>query len=769
MAKVRQLFLLAVLILALGLSQSTLAQKRKRQTGSTVRGTAIQQVLQAPAVASMASQDVQRRIDTFEKVWTTIHKSYFDPTFNNLNWTQIYQEFSPKARAAKSDRELHKLLNEMIARLQRSHLAIIPPEIYEAIETARTDAKQRERDRLARRADRLAEPEKDEEELDAFEIDDPLSEYGPGVELRLLDNKFVITRLQKDSAAGYAGLKTGYIIESINDVSMGMLLARVQVYSPVTKNLRRYLPHEIIDHFLNGEKDTHVKIGYRDEKDELKEVTVRRERIRSETVSISPNYPDTQLQFETVSLNDDVGLVRFDRFALRVVERFCDALGEFKTKKALIIDLRGNMGGTIGAVVALAGMLTESRIDLGTSIYRSGPEPLTARSKPRNFKGRIVVLVDDMSVSAAEMFSASLQDGKRAIIVGDRTAGETLPAIAVDLPTGARLMYPIANYKSASGKLLEGDGVAPDRLVPLDRKSLLDGRDPQLEAGLQTLKDDAAFAKLGSAPTDFTGPRFIVSGSAPPPPPPPMKAKPNVGGLPNLATVTIQAPPEPKERAPVRDPKAVKVIADFAKAVGTVDARARIKKYTLVGEMRLDTRGIQQTFGYKVYRELPDKYAEISISPVAGEIRTIHEGKVMHVKSAFGFDQKSPVYESMTIDLDYLVPIDRLTESTAEGDLSYLGIFERDGMKLHTIESKGKHGVSVAYSFDVKTGMLAGIATAYSTAYYSDFRKVGELMLPFRIEAGRSMKFQFDEIHINTEIDASVFQQKEYCFDKPSL
>ena len=86
---------------------------------------------------------------------------------------------------------------------------------------------------------------------------------------------------------------------------------------------------------------------------------------------------------------------------------------------------------------------------------------------------------------------------------------------------------------------------------------------------------------------------------------------------------------------------------------------------------------------------------------------------------------------------------------------------------MHVIQAESSTGATVALGFDVQTGMLASLASSWVTISYSDFRKVGNLMLPFQIENGRFMTIRLDEVKVNTEIDASVFRPKEHCFDKP--
>ncbi|MGQ0542325.1 MAG: S41 family peptidase [Blastocatellia bacterium] len=756
MFKINRVFLLTALIFVLGAVDTLFAQKRKpaaKGSRTTVR-TAIN--------TNAARPEVKRRIETFEKVWQTLNDNYFDPTFNNLNWYKIKEEYAPRVLAVKTDAALHGLLEQMINRLQRSHLAIIDPEVYQTINAAKKEAKERE----FRRSERSTTAEKDggEEEED-LHLDGPLTQYGIGVDLRLIENKFVITRLEKDSAAEYEGLKTGYAIEAVNDVSLSLLLFKLRVMYPEAKNIRRYLPKEIVGEFLNGEKDSYVTVKYLDANDKENEIQIRRERLKSETVTIGENFPESQLRFEAFSINDDVGLIRFDHFAIQVIAKFCDALTKFRDKKAIIVDFRGNTGGSLAVMIGLAGMLASEPVDLGTSMYRTGPEQLISQPKANNFKGSLVFLVDDLTVSAAEMFTSSLQESKRAILVGDKTAGETLPAVSVSLPTGATMLYPIANYRSGKGKYLEGNGVTPDHLISLDRKSLLEGRDIQLETALRVIKDEKTFAKTSTnlSPSVFKGPvpggLSINSGAAPPPPP---KAAPR-----DLGTVTVTAPPPPKilEKPPTRDQEALQVIGEFSKAVGGIEGYNKIKTYSMTGKVEVGVRGIKQTFDFGVYRESPNKYAEITTSPSIGEVRDIRDGKSIHVKADYGAERKLPFPVAVT-EFEPIAPIALILEKENVVSLAYLGIFEREGRKVHVIEGKDKEGDTFAATFDVGTKMLASFTGLSLTISYGDFRKIGDLMLPFVIERGQVIIIRFDDIKINNRIDPATFQHKDQCFDK---
>ena len=153
----------------------------------------------------------------------------------------------------------------MVGRLQVSHLSIIPPEVFDAIEDAKAQAKAREAIRaLTLKKDDNSDGEtKDEPE----EVDfDPTMPYGLGIDLTLLEDKFVVTRIGKDSAAERAGLKLGHAIESINGVSLQDMLTRItQFYgSEQMAFVRHHVPAEIVESFINGEEDTFVDIKFSD-------------------------------------------------------------------------------------------------------------------------------------------------------------------------------------------------------------------------------------------------------------------------------------------------------------------------------------------------------------------------------------------------------------------------------------------------------------------------------------------------------------------------
>ncbi|MBX7056059.1 MAG: hypothetical protein K1X36_13985 [Pyrinomonadaceae bacterium] len=712
------------------------------------------------------------RWDSFIKVWETLRDNYFDQTFNGLDWNAVKAEYRPRVVAAKNDLEFHQQMQEMIGRLERSHFAIVPPEVYREIETAKAEAKKREKERAAG-ARSTAGDDDDDDDNSPFETAE--TQFGIGVELRLIDGKFVISGLDRDSAAEYAGVKPGYILDKINGVSLSEMVSRITAYysSLGTEKFLKYLPIQIGPWFLNGEKDSYVTITCLDGDNKAVDFRIRREPLRGRNVVLGENLPDQYLKFVTRDIDPDIGYLRFNVFAKDVVDAFCDAIRRNAAKKALIVDLRGNTGGLLGPLYALSGMLTDDKIDIGTMIYKVGREPMIARSMKNNFKGKLVFLVDRYTISAAEIFAGAVQDNKRALIIGEKTAGEALPAISVVLPTGGVMLYPIANFKTKTGRLLEGVGVVPDVPVTVDRKMLLDGSDPQLARAIAEIKQDKLFPQSKPEP----------DADLPPPPtalPPAPKPAPKVVTLtgapagtgsgistvappPPMAVGTGAAPKPPSE---VKDEKALAVIKAFADAAGSLTDWRAIKTYTITGRQQIGYRGSQTTFSLRSYKRYPSDYAIILTTPAVGEVRTIVSGRQMITQSEYGLENTVTLPEATNVDL-----FDSIFSALDTGTMrsvAYTGIFDRDGRKCHIIEATLKDGVSYAMAFDVESKMLVSIAGRYSLTSYGDYRKVGRLMMPFKVDVGSGKALEFDTIVLDEALGDDLFKRKENCYDRPA-
>lgn len=192
-------------------------------------------------------------------------------------------------------------------------------------------------------------------------------------------------------------------------------------------------------------------------------------------------------------INDDVALIRIDSFGwdaykwMRVGRFFKEA----RHAEAIVIDLRGNPGGLVFYGRHLAGQLLPRHqpysIEIKRRHYRNylaanGPDapldldaladfgtprypfrfPLSFRPP---YQGKVAILIDGFSASAADLFPAVMQEYGRAKIVGNTTSGSLLVAWTFRLGDGYRLYAPIAETLTPQGKRIESQGIHPD--VPL--------------------------------------------------------------------------------------------------------------------------------------------------------------------------------------------------------------------------------------------------------------------------------------------------------------
>jgi carboxyl-terminal processing protease len=100
----------------------------------------------------------------------------------------------------------------------------------------------------------------------------------------------------------------------------------------------------------------------------------------------------------------------------------------------------------------------------------------------------LVLLIDQLTGSAGELFAGCLQAMGRAVVVGERSPGAVTESDMMVLPNGAIFMYPVAQLATPDGIVLEGHGVVPNIEVRLDREMLLKGIDSQLEAAIAYLE-----------------------------------------------------------------------------------------------------------------------------------------------------------------------------------------------------------------------------------------------------------------------------------------
>jgi len=150
-----------------------------------------------------------------------------------------------------------------------------------------------------------------------------------------------------------------------------------------------------------------------------------------------------------------------------------------------VIDLRGNPGGMLLLVQGMSGWFVDEACNLGNMRLRANTLKLTINPRKPRFDKPLAILVDECSVSSAEIFAGGLQELGVAKIFGSRTAGQVIPSQIVKLPTGDGFQFALAGLESTSGYTWEGNGVQPDEPIVLTRELLQQDSDPVLTAALK--------------------------------------------------------------------------------------------------------------------------------------------------------------------------------------------------------------------------------------------------------------------------------------------
>lgn len=236
-------------------------------------------------------------------------------------------------------------------------------------------------------------------------------------------------------------------------------------------------PREIVS-LLRGEQGTVV------------ELTIERggRRMNFNVRRDSIEMPVAEREVLRVNGDTHFGYIRLSAFNLSALWEVPQYIRELQGADGLILDLRGNSGGLIMVLQAVAGLFLEENTPIMVMRMRSGERRYVRSDSFTMTNLPLVVLVDEGSASASEITAVAFQEAGRATIVGAESRGAVGAGQSINLPYGAGMMVTTAQIFSPSGRALEGDGVHPDVVAPLTRDNVAAGRDAQLEEAIEVLK-----------------------------------------------------------------------------------------------------------------------------------------------------------------------------------------------------------------------------------------------------------------------------------------
>ena len=198
---------------------------------------------------------------------------------------------------------------------------------------------------------------------------------------------------------------------------------------------------------LKGPKGSQVKLGVKrmGEKD-LLSFTITRGDIPQNTVDAA------------YMLNDEIGYVKVSKFGRTSHVELLNALAQLNHKKCkgLIIDLRGNTGGYMEAAIRMVNeFLPEGKLIVYTQGRKYPRAEEFANGTGSCQKMPLVVLIDEGSASASEIFTGAIQDNDRGTVVGRRSFGKGLVQQPIDFSDGSAIRLTIARYYTPAGRCIQ--------------------------------------------------------------------------------------------------------------------------------------------------------------------------------------------------------------------------------------------------------------------------------------------------------------------------
>lgn len=251
--------------------------------------------------------------------------------------------------------------------------------------------------------------------------------FGIGIRYHQLSDTLVVNSTIEGGPAERAGIRKNDRIVSADGVSLSGLSS------------------DEIQSILRGGKGSKVSLG-----------VVRRGTTESETIEVTRDNVDVSSISAAIYLSDDVGYIAISTFAKNTAEDFLLNIKQIDDAKCLIVDLRGNGGGSLQAALRTTSIfLRKGDIIVSTEERNGKTLDYRATTNGALCNMPLIVLIDENTASASEIFAGAIQDHDRGIIIGRTSFGKGLVQRQMELGDGSAIRLTSAKYKTPSGRLIQ--------------------------------------------------------------------------------------------------------------------------------------------------------------------------------------------------------------------------------------------------------------------------------------------------------------------------
>ena len=361
----------------------------------------------------------------YDDVWKLINNEYIDPTFNNQNWDAWRNKYDS---SIKTENDAYIAIETMLHSLNDQFTTFFLPTEYSDLNTS-----------LAGKSE------------------------GFGFSIYKHRKGFKIESVEPNSPASNVGLKADDIMLALN----GQSLKKVDIDTFA----------QMLD--KSDDKDLSILVKRKGEKDKI--YTLKIEKYDTNSIFLKP------LATKEI-IPEDILYTRIETFANKqIAHQFHDIFKKTENVKGIIIDLRENGGGYVDRAATLANMFLQNKV-IVTTIDRFGKAETVNANEHILTEVPIVVLINENSASASEIFAGAMQDNKRAKIVGTTSYGKGIVQRIDSLSNGAGLNFTVKKYLTPNGNSIHKKGITPDYTVKMRASDYILHRDSQLRYAIELLE-----------------------------------------------------------------------------------------------------------------------------------------------------------------------------------------------------------------------------------------------------------------------------------------
>jgi C-terminal processing protease CtpA/Prc len=384
-----------------------------------------------------SSLDRERGRTILSVIKDDLKKNYYDSNFHGMDLDSRFKTADEKIKQAQSLGQIFGIIGQVLVELEDSHTFFVPP--------GRSNK----------------------------------TEYG--WQMQMIGDKCYVIAVRPGSDAEAKGLKAGDEVYSIDGLG------------PIRENIWKI---QYLYRALRPRPGMHVVIakpdGQQRELDVLARVQQGKRVVDLTTGTdiwnlVRESENESRLhRHRYFEMGDDLLIWKMPEFDLPK-DKVDDVADKFRKKQALILDLRGNHGGYEESLLRLLSNVFDHDVRIGDLKRRKETRPLLAKTRGEHiFTGKLIVIIDSESGSAAELFARVVQLEKRGTVIGDRSAGAVMRAKEYPHELGIDTVVPYgvsitdADIIMTDGKSLEHVGVTPDEIKLPAAADLAARRDPVL-------------------------------------------------------------------------------------------------------------------------------------------------------------------------------------------------------------------------------------------------------------------------------------------------